>query len=579
MHDGFPSTAPLPPIPFLVGISGHRALLPAAVPALRAALRRELTAVHGTGAPVTVLSALADGADRLAAEVAWELGLAVVAVLPMPQDDYRQDFDAASDAWFLAALPRCQRVVALPWVAERRERNEQYVALAAYLMAHSQVLVALWDGAEGLAASTPCLPGGTADVVRRHLSGDLPVHGAPERMLDLESQGVVLHLVAPRHDRPAPAQPAGTAAWLSTGHDGTAARLRVEQARQRLALLNRDLAVERAAALTTTGDAEVDTQLNGLRRRLAACDAMAARLQLTVMGQVPRSDRANWRAQLRHGGLAQWIACLALVGVLLQEGSGIWLPSAWWVAPLCGLLGAVAYALVLMTWRLDLHGRYLDYRALAEGLRVQLWWRVAGVDEVVSDHYFHRQRGSADWLRLVLRALAQELPPGRTVVPDHARILVQTGWLVDQQTYFVQAAARARWNLKRLRRWGVSLLGISLLLMVAKAVIGTWAGPALPAVIAAVQFTAAILLGYSGVQSLAEHANAYQRMGDIFARAITWCGTGADLAAVARETGREALAENAAWLQVHRQRPVEFGRSGLMVKVLGAVGRLRAGRR
>ncbi len=39
----------------------------------------------------------------------------------------------------------------------------------------------------------------------------------------------------------------------------------------------------------------------------------------------------------------------------------------------------------------DTHGKYLDYRALAEGLRVQLLWRLAGVSMDVSSNYLRKQ--------------------------------------------------------------------------------------------------------------------------------------------------------------------------------------------
>ena len=38
-------------------------------------------------------------------------------------------------------------------------------------------------------------------------------------------------------------------------------------------------------------------------------------------------------------------------------------------------------ALFLVARRMDWHRKYLDYRALAEGLRVLFYWRVAGVTD------------------------------------------------------------------------------------------------------------------------------------------------------------------------------------------------------
>ena len=50
------------------------------------------------------VSALADGADQIAAEAALELGFSLQAVLPFARDDYRRDFKRAGAAARFDAL-------------------------------------------------------------------------------------------------------------------------------------------------------------------------------------------------------------------------------------------------------------------------------------------------------------------------------------------------------------------------------------------------------------------------------------------------------------------------------------------
>ena len=54
-------------------------------------------------------------------------------------------------------------------------------------------------------------------------------------------------------------------------------------------------------------------------------------------------------------------------------------------------------------WRRYEH-RFHDYRALAEGLRVQMYWNAAGITACAADHYLRRQRSEFEWIRQALRA-------------------------------------------------------------------------------------------------------------------------------------------------------------------------------
>ncbi len=47
-----------------------------------------------------------------------------------------------------------------------------------------------------------------------------------------------------------------------------------------------------------------------------------------------------------------------------------------------------------------------DYRAIAEGLRVQFYWTAAGTGQSVSSAYLQRQRGATAWIRTVIASKA-----------------------------------------------------------------------------------------------------------------------------------------------------------------------------
>ena len=82
----------------VVGITGHRKLRKSELPALRAQVKAFLQDLQARypELPLVLLSSLAEGSDQLAAEVALDLGLRVIAPLPIPVELYRDDFDAPS---------------------------------------------------------------------------------------------------------------------------------------------------------------------------------------------------------------------------------------------------------------------------------------------------------------------------------------------------------------------------------------------------------------------------------------------------------------------------------------------------
>ena len=79
----------------IVGVTGHRDLREAEIPRLKTQVRDFFLKLRRDypGLPLTLLSPLAAGADQLVTAVAMDLGVRVIAVLPVPVAMYRGDFD------------------------------------------------------------------------------------------------------------------------------------------------------------------------------------------------------------------------------------------------------------------------------------------------------------------------------------------------------------------------------------------------------------------------------------------------------------------------------------------------------
>jgi hypothetical protein len=151
-----------------VGVSGHRRLkYPEAV---ASRVERALDAIEhelNVGG-IRLLSALAEGADRMAAQAVLrrESG-GLVAVIPMPVDQYLQDFESlTSRREFTSLLGRAQEIVSLD---PSGTREDAYLAAGIYILDHCRILLAIWDGKLGRGM------GGTADIVHRARRRGLPL--------------------------------------------------------------------------------------------------------------------------------------------------------------------------------------------------------------------------------------------------------------------------------------------------------------------------------------------------------------------------------------------------------------------
>jgi hypothetical protein len=156
------------PEPLQVGVTGHRVL--AETERVEAGIEAAIARIEAShpGRSLVVVSALAEGADRLvAAAVLRRPGARLWAVLPLPKADLLDDFATLdSKEEFLRLLARADEVTELPAQAGRAEA---FAAANDLLLDRIDLLVAVWDG-RGVQGQA-----GTADVVTRARVRGLPV--------------------------------------------------------------------------------------------------------------------------------------------------------------------------------------------------------------------------------------------------------------------------------------------------------------------------------------------------------------------------------------------------------------------
>ena len=573
------------PLPLVLGITGHRDLRPEDEEPLRERVQQIFSELQESyrSTPLRVISGLAEGADRLVAQVALANNVELLACLPMQRSFYERDFETGeSRREFDDLLKQTVDKIELPLaegnteknIATEEARKKQYSALGQYLVDHCHILIALWDGKDS------GLDGGASWVVNLQLGKLQPPklqrrgEADDEGLLDPPDAGPVYHIVTPRltsiatvgrpYDR--------HELYHNDLEPPAAAKKHYARIFRRMDVFNEDFLANSndiEAGLTQSKDwlvpeairIELPDSLQPLIEHYAQADTLAIFYQKLT-------TRSMWLLFRVYAVLA------VLVFVLFTE-----LPvrSKPW-ALLCYLvIVAVAFWTYKSANARELKVRYLDYRALAEGLRVQLFWKLAGVSENVAQHYLSKLKTELDWIRNAIRAWTATLPTSR--ITPNLRI-VQECWVNDQLKFFRKASDRDFRHRKREWIWTKVPLIAVVVISVALLVIGfaslndgssEWLGRVYSAGTILMVILPAIggaYLAYSAKMAFNEQWKQYVRMRQLYElasnrlhQAIAEPNEKA-VPKVIRALGREALEENGDWVLLHREREFEIRLGG-----------------
>jgi hypothetical protein len=282
-------------------------------------------------------------------------------------------------------------------LASAERRADQYALVGAYLARHCQVLIALWNGVAVMGA------GGTADVVRYRREEipdryqDVLARVGGRSALDPVESGPLFHVLTPRRDHagiegepltirqlpvagdPLPIKtdlpPATGNGQPATGSEAIFERVceNIEAFNENALLLAAEPALREARGrnagylLPDADAASLPPGLRALREQYATADALAQHFQRLTFQTLSR------------------LCVLVCAAVLSFELSAKLLPDS----GLAALLFPVMLGATYLYWGATVRrgrwqDRYQDYRALAEGLRVQFYWSLAGLPASVA---------------------------------------------------------------------------------------------------------------------------------------------------------------------------------------------------
>ena len=187
---------PKPRLALSVGVVGHRpnrlpkdkagldkltANIGAALKAVAEGTRQAHARYRGYfdgGPDLTIVSALAEGVDRMAVHAAFALGYTLDAPLPFSQDVYEGDFpDAVAEFHDLLKHPRTRSVLSLPGrktaglTSGQRdpEAERAYESVGLTVLGQSDVVLMVWDGKASAGR------GGTTEMIQTAIRAGLPI--------------------------------------------------------------------------------------------------------------------------------------------------------------------------------------------------------------------------------------------------------------------------------------------------------------------------------------------------------------------------------------------------------------------
>lgn len=157
----------------IVGIFGHRDIVE--TKQLREGINTFFTDLYIKTKEIILLSPLADGADRLVADIYLEVfkeKAKLIVPMPFNEDRYMEDFDSKSKEEFKAYLKIAEDVIEV-----KNTQGCNYKSVGVYVVDNSDILLALWDGTFNHKS------GGTGEIVEyARDEGKEVVHFVCERM-------------------------------------------------------------------------------------------------------------------------------------------------------------------------------------------------------------------------------------------------------------------------------------------------------------------------------------------------------------------------------------------------------------
>jgi hypothetical protein len=566
------------PVPLVIGVTGHRDLAPDEIPDLERMVRGFLLALIARypTLPISILTPLAEGADRLVARVARELDMPLIVPLPLPRALYLDDFETDESRAEFASLAAEAEVFELPQLADKEalaqpgaSRDTQYAQLGIFVCAHCHLLLALWDG-----KPTDQL-GGTAHVVQFHhwdiMPGFTEQASRVRQLLADDESDLVYHIVCSR-DRadgaPADGMHPLQAEWFTTDPD--------EPRTLRMPVRYEEI-------FARTAQFNEDAMAHAARIEEESWPLVNERLPPALLRTVEPVDRmfriSDWLAIYYQRRVTLALRLVYTLAVLMGLSFIAYtdLPNSEHMVWAFLLLFGAGVGTFTIADRMAWHRKYLDYRALAEGLRVQFYWACAGIrssqhTKFAHDNFLQKQDVELGWIRNVMR-VAGRVGDAERPAPSAGLQFAIEDWVGNaesghgQLAYYPRKAAERSRLSSRTEKIGAFCLwlgiAVTLFLALFDDRLSGGVGTLLIVLMGILPLIAAVREAYAQKRAEKELIKQYRFMARIFTNArrqLDEAANDAQRREILKALGNAALDEHAEWILMHRERPLEHGK-------------------
>ena len=542
-------------IPITVGVIGHIDLITNERHVLQIKKFFLDLASEYPNSPVCLFSSLAEGADRLVATIFLDLKqhhekfrekFELMVPTPFNNEEYKKDFDDSSKQEFENLRRLAKRCFCTGYENKQQDRPESYLKAGKFVADSSIILIALWDGQQGK-------KGGTADIVRHKITGDND--NVAESTFEYD----------------------GTVFVIPSARAGTSSRS-PEESKVPFSL---DLVLKNPAIKKTLGKIE---ELNSLYIKIPESKFEKSANNLFNAPEkldLPQRSLLKWYSVLdvysqyfrrKDIAITLWLFMIGFFMITaLEVYSNLFLSNIMLgIVMFFALAASIIYLYAKTT---DNHKKYLYYRTLAEALRIQFYWNIAGINKNVSDYILRIHRKDFTWIKYIMSAVYGVSFNNRQINSESINDLI-VNWIEDQSLFFRLSVNRMSSKLRRFNMLANTSFVLGFALLVSIFIFGDYYKSnsilnILLVITGMLVGLFALIKGYIKMKGYEQLLNQYDLMNVIYSRA--------ESKAIETETynldidmknsylrelffvvGKEALIENGNWYLIFKEREPEI---------------------
>jgi len=409
-------------IPITVGVVGHLDVVTTNEQKLQIENLFSDLAAEYPNSPIYLFSSIAEGADRYVARIFLELKknheelcdrFELIVPMPFEKEEYKNDFSEESDKEFDDLLAQAKRSFFVGYESDVTDRPQQYLKTGKLVADSSLILIALWDGEAGK-------KGGTADIVKHKITGDDDTVAEST----FEYDGTVFILPSKR---------------TKSSYEVTAG------------LKNKEaLTLKHILKDQVLKDAlEKIEEINSDSFNITESDFEKSQFNLF---NTPENLDASQKPILKWYSIMDLLSlhfrkidiiitiCLFSFGLMLILSLSVYsnILTRRWVLSIAMFFVVAATLIYFYSGSTNNHRKYLYNRTLAEALRIQFYWNIAGINKNVSDYILRIYRKEFTWVKHILSAVYGITYNTRPISSETIDDLTYN-WVKNQADFFESA--------------------------------------------------------------------------------------------------------------------------------------------